>query len=913
MMGSTISSLNDIPLYVTFDEDRVVNLVREVARASGGISDAQGNPVLSRSLLEPLDWNVRLVPPLGPDALPLDGHRFDNFYLNRNFEARRKIFQMLGDAAETLNPTSNQCLDLEIEEMEFIPPATSTGQANLKLKVRLLDARGRVVEDASGKRPPVQITFPSITNGELDPAEGETDEKGEFTTQATILNLDRPIQGERVYMQVDARAEYQIKDAQGRPIGDPLVATDSKQLNYTGGSGSGSSGSGGSGGSGGGYCPPGANCDPDPSQADPDAGKADGVGDPHLYTLDRLRYDFHGVGEYILSQSVVPELDFQLQARFRPFGSSTVASMTRAIATQMGSHRVAIYTTPAPELRIDGQLTDLPPGGYLLLALAERPPQDPEDEDSAWETPDPNCTPGGCYGYELFRGHQGEYILNWPEGETLTVQPYFPNSAAFAHLSFTLELPTQYLGRVRGLLGNYDYNPSNDLQSRSGQLVSETDFNGLYPVFGDSWRVSPAESLFDYGPGESSESLSNRSFPSGFAEISPSQRIGAERICRDSGIQLHPRFSLEDCIFDVAIMGGEAVAGYGGTYRTTEADGYTFTPLASVGRVRDLVKSGSDYWVLEEVCNQFSFNTCVDRRERVSRITPFGGVIPVLEAEKNEWPGYSEWFRRIGAFEDGVMLLKGTRSFDAGVGTRNVGVLNKVNAQGQVSTFVDDLPFGAFGRGTAEYLSNLVQVGNSVVFTRYSFPVIMARQSRDWLRSCCGQELLQVDATGQTTQVMDLSAFFPPGFSLISDNSATKLVGQEYYFLANNQGNPSILKANPSQGLAVVVDGRVIREQNGGDSVPIRDIDPQGANLVALLGQSRLLEDAEGSWRSGLARVSPQGSLSPIFRIPQDFSLQPEKIVVEDAGFGLVACPRLSSNQPEFYSCALYRVTPSGG
>ncbi|MGY4590183.1 hypothetical protein ACVWXF_000827 [Thermostichus sp. MS-CIW-40] len=46
MMGSTISSLNDIPLYVTFDEDRVVNLVREVARASGGISDAQGNPVL---------------------------------------------------------------------------------------------------------------------------------------------------------------------------------------------------------------------------------------------------------------------------------------------------------------------------------------------------------------------------------------------------------------------------------------------------------------------------------------------------------------------------------------------------------------------------------------------------------------------------------------------------------------------------------------------------------------------------------------------------------------------------------------------------------------------------------------------------------------------------------------------------
>ncbi|MEN9223601.1 MAG: hypothetical protein Q6M04_14295 [Thermostichus sp. BF3_bins_97] len=47
--------------------------------------------------------------------------------------------------------------------------------------------------------------------------------------------------------------------------------------------------------------------------------------------------------------SVVPELDFHLQGRFRPFGSSTVASMTRAIATQMGSHRVRMDVTPQPD------------------------------------------------------------------------------------------------------------------------------------------------------------------------------------------------------------------------------------------------------------------------------------------------------------------------------------------------------------------------------------------------------------------------------------------------------------------------------------------------------------------------------------------------------------------------------------
>ncbi|MEN9225824.1 MAG: hypothetical protein Q6M54_10170, partial [Thermostichus sp. DRC_bins_24] len=65
-----------------------------------------------------------------------------------------------------------------------------------------------------------------------------------------------------------------------------------------------------------------------------------------MYTLDRLRYDFHGAGEYVLSQSVVPELKFQLQGRFR---SSTLASMTRAIATQMGSHRVRMDVTPPPD------------------------------------------------------------------------------------------------------------------------------------------------------------------------------------------------------------------------------------------------------------------------------------------------------------------------------------------------------------------------------------------------------------------------------------------------------------------------------------------------------------------------------------------------------------------------------------
>ncbi|MCJ2544387.1 hypothetical protein [Thermostichus vulcanus] len=60
-----------------------------------------------------------------------------------------------------------------------------------------------------------------LANDRLDPAEGETDATGEFTTQATILDLEKPLDGRRVYRQVTAPAEYTFTNEQGQPIGDP--------------------------------------------------------------------------------------------------------------------------------------------------------------------------------------------------------------------------------------------------------------------------------------------------------------------------------------------------------------------------------------------------------------------------------------------------------------------------------------------------------------------------------------------------------------------------------------------------------------------------------------------------------------------------------------------------------------------
>jgi len=320
MMGSAISTYNDQPLYVTFSQDRVVNVVRrtiEAANASANLNPEDLNPdnwFLSPPMIGNANFNCLLQL-----EDPLQCHRLDVIYLNPSFEARRKIFQMLGDAAETLNPTSNQCLELEIEKFN-LTPVTQSGEGNLEIRMRLVDANGKTILDQDFNRPPVKLTFE--IGGGFFPGpgafnQGETASDGYFRSRVK-MNEDAD------KLVVSFVAKYSPEDEEGNPVGEPLITVpeeDRQMLRirspqdcpedfreypdcvFLGGSG-----------------PP----TPTPIPC-PNCGKADGVGDPHLYTLDRLRYDFHGVGESILSQSVVPELDFQLQARFRPFGSSSVA------------------------------------------------------------------------------------------------------------------------------------------------------------------------------------------------------------------------------------------------------------------------------------------------------------------------------------------------------------------------------------------------------------------------------------------------------------------------------------------------------------------------------------------------------------------------------------------------------------
>ncbi len=70
------------------------------------------------------------------------------------------------------------------------------------------------------------------------------------------------------------------------------------------------------------------------------------IGDPHIITLDNLRYTFNGHGEFILLQTA--DSSFTLQGRSLPFPGSPGATVFTAIAARLGGvsgQRITVATS----------------------------------------------------------------------------------------------------------------------------------------------------------------------------------------------------------------------------------------------------------------------------------------------------------------------------------------------------------------------------------------------------------------------------------------------------------------------------------------------------------------------------------------------------------------------------------------
>lgn len=259
-------------------------------------------------------------------------------------------------------------------------------------------------------------------------------------------------------------------------------------------------------------------------------GRASSFGDPHLSTFEQQVYSFQAAGEFILSKAVND--DFQVQARYTPLGSEMSANA--AIAMQVAGDRVALYASKdsAPRIVVNGE---------TLVFTAEE----------AIYRPLPF---GGSVAYD---GTQAMVV--WPDGSHLTA---VLGKDILGRV--TLTVPPSRRGKLAGLLGNFDGNTTNDYQTRDGQVLAvPVPTPTLYNVFGESWRIQQEESLFDYGPGESTLTFTNRQFPSRYAglhSLTPEQQASAAQICRDAGVI--SAILLKKCTVDVAITGNPDWAYY---------------------------------------------------------------------------------------------------------------------------------------------------------------------------------------------------------------------------------------------------------------------------------------------------------------------------------------------------------------
>lgn len=249
-------------------------------------------------------------------------------------------------------------------------------------------------------------------------------------------------------------------------------------------------------------------------------------GDPHLITLDGLNYDLQSVGEFVLASS--PQVGVEVQARF--VGVAANLSAVNSLALDLDGLAV--------ELRADASV------------LIDGAPVTIEDRK----------------GYRL---GDGAYIVR--DGGQIDVRFPDPERTGAAALTWQpnngiglvgLSLPKAAAGSLRGLLGNADSDPMNDLRLRDGtQLRATTPAAYLHDAYADSWRIHDSESLFTYGSGKSTASFTDAAFPQSIitrGDFTPEQRTGAMAVCQRYGVTAGPAF--DDCELDVLATGNWAFA-----------------------------------------------------------------------------------------------------------------------------------------------------------------------------------------------------------------------------------------------------------------------------------------------------------------------------------------------------------------
>jgi hypothetical protein len=246
---------------------------------------------------------------------------------------------------------------------------------------------------------------------------------------------------------------------------------------------------------------------------------ATSVGDTHLTTFRGLFYDFQASGDFVLAQDGP---DFVVQAR-QVSGAPQWphASVNSAVATRMGKTTVAI-SVGAKRLVINGKTTDLKDGKTVSTS-------DGVDVSRR----------GNVYYITSQSGNSVRATVNATWIDVLV---------GLGHCCGKTE--------AKGLLANANRNV-NQLAARDGTVLTNPfAFKDLYSRYGDSWRVSPKESLLSVF-GEKLEAANPRKLFYAH-HLDPQIYKRSRAVSKAAGVK--EGALLDAATLDVAVIGNEKAA-----------------------------------------------------------------------------------------------------------------------------------------------------------------------------------------------------------------------------------------------------------------------------------------------------------------------------------------------------------------
>ncbi|XP_062594961.1 LOW QUALITY PROTEIN: sushi domain-containing protein 2-like, partial [Saccostrea cucullata] len=255
-------------------------------------------------------------------------------------------------------------------------------------------------------------------------------------------------------------------------------------------------------------------------------------GDPHITTLDGFQYTFNGVGEFVFMKTV--DERFQSQIRFEQFrkenGDLVDASICTSFVSQDSNNSAVV------EVRLNSiRIVDVLVNGDVIDFDESNAHQFQGVTVMKLET---NSTNSNLTKKELIVSFttMGIAFKAVASSSVLNVLPVVGN--------------TSLAGNIQGILGNFDEDPNNDLQSPTGEILQpNSTAEKIYDDFGILWRILENDSLFTYEPGKSYGDYQKLSFRPTF--VTPTNLPPeVEELCGED----------EECLFDYAMTGSAELA-----------------------------------------------------------------------------------------------------------------------------------------------------------------------------------------------------------------------------------------------------------------------------------------------------------------------------------------------------------------